>query len=113
MAVINITPNASGHELRKELDHVAQKNGVTLRRLVAAIYEYAVEHQAEFTGSLKEVKRPPGDHIGTEVSDDVGRQLTAWAKSRKIPRGVHCKFVLERALEGNLAERIFGSSGKK
>lgn len=111
MATINITPNASGQDLRKELDDVAQKNGVTLRRLVEAIYEYAVANQDAFTGALKEVKRTPGDHIGTTVSEEVARGLTAWAKQRKIPRGVHCKYILEKALEMKLASQLF--SGKK
>ena len=113
VATINITPNASGEGLRKELDETAQRNGVTLRRLVEAVYEYAVDKQDEFTGALREVKRTPGDHIGTTVSDEVGRKLTAWAKERKIPRGVHCKYVLEKALEMKLAERIFGPKPKK
>lgn len=107
-ADINITPTASGDGLKKELDDQAQRHGATLRRLVAAIYEYAVDHQEEFSGGLRDVRRPPGQHIGTTVSDEVGRQLTAWAKSRGVPRGVHCKYLLEKALELRLPERILG-----
>jgi hypothetical protein len=113
LATINITPNASGEGLRRELDETAQRHGVTLRRLVGAIYEYAVDKQDEFTGALREVKRTPGDHIGTTVSDEVGRKLTGWAKEREIPRGVHCKYVLEKGLEMKLAEHLFGPKGKK
>ncbi|MGR9237106.1 hypothetical protein ACU8NU_37025 (plasmid) [Rhizobium leguminosarum] len=112
MAVINITPNASGQDLRKDLDDAAQKNGVTLRRLVGAIYEYAIDHQSEFSGPLQALKRTPGDHIGTTVSEDVGRKLTTWSKERKVPRGVHCKYVLEKALELKLADKLFSASKK-
>ncbi|HEX8573310.1 MAG TPA: hypothetical protein VF759_11225 [Allosphingosinicella sp.] len=110
-AVINITPSASGEGLRKDLDDTARSYGVTLRTLVAAIYTYAVSHQKEFTGALQNPKRPPGQHIGTSVSDDVGRRLTGWAKARKTPRGIHCNYVLEKALELKLAEKVLAQEG--
>jgi hypothetical protein len=103
---VTIVRSASGAGLRQELDDRAQRLGVTCNRLVAAIYEYAVDHQSEFNGALRDLKRPPGEHIGTGVSEEVSRKLTVWAKTREVPRGVHCKYLLEKALEMNLPDKI-------
>jgi hypothetical protein len=58
------------------------------------------------------VKKPPGQLIGTAVPESVGKRLTAWAQARSTPRGVHCKYLLEKALELNLAEKILSQEGR-
>ncbi|MFZ0847096.1 MAG: hypothetical protein WAM62_15020 [Pseudolabrys sp.] len=99
MATINITPNASAQELRRELDDYARALGVTRRTLTAKIYAYSVANKGEFTGALKNARPSPGDHIGAEVTDEIAKELTRWAKGRGTPRGVHCRYILEKALE--------------
>jgi hypothetical protein len=81
------------------LEEQARIHGLTIRTLVAKIYTFAVDNQDKFSDPLSSARRKPGDHIGAAVEEGIGTKLTAWAKDRSTPRGVHCCFILEKALE--------------
>jgi hypothetical protein len=108
--IVNITQKASAEGLRAELEKEAQRRGKTIRPFVGAIYSYAVKNNGKFSGPLKSSRRKPGDHIGAQVAADVAAKLEDWAKKKETTRGLWCCFLLEKALEDKMLEKIFGSS---
>lgn len=111
--VVNITPNASAEGLRDELEAEAQKNGIALRPLIAVIFEFAARNQGSFNSALRTPRRQKGEHIGATVSSETADKLTAWAKRRKSPRGILCRFILEKALEDKLISKILSDKDKQ
>jgi hypothetical protein len=109
-SVVNITPTASAANLRQDLEREARKRGKPMRGFVGAIYTYAVANRKRFAGSLKEARAPKGDHIGASVSADVAKHLSDWAKAEQTSRGLWCCYILQRALQDNMLDKIFVGS---
>ena len=112
MAVVNITPNAASKGLKEKLEEQARLMGVGHRTLVARIYEYAVRHKREFSSPLRKAGESPGNPIGAPVDEQVAKALTAWAKERGTARGIHCRYILEKAIEMDLSEKLFKTTGE-
>jgi hypothetical protein len=81
-----------------------------VRGFVGEIYSFAVKNPAKFSGPLKPARKKPGKHIGAVVSDTVGKELTRWAKNEKTSRGLWCCYLLEKALQDRMLEKIFGGN---
>lgn len=107
--VVNITPTASAEGLREDLEREANNRGKPIRSLVGAIYRYAAGNKGKFTGALKSARRKPGKHIGATVTETVGRALDQWAKQEQTSRGMWCCYLLEKALQDKMLDKIFGS----
>lgn len=105
--VINITPTASGQQLKETLEVEARKRGMKLRPFVGQILTYSVENQKKFSKPLKEARPKGGAHIGAIASEEVKKKLVAWAKKKKTARGLWCCFILEKTLEDKLLDEIF------
>jgi len=113
---INIAPTASAKGLREKLDRQARRRGLNFRQMVGDILTYASkkEHRKQFQGPLKDpLPEDGGEHIGSRVSSEVKDTLTAWAKERKVSRGIHCRYILEKAIEDDLFDTILGTSSSK
>jgi hypothetical protein len=104
--IVNITPPSSSAALREQLEALADRYGINVRVLVAEVYTYAAKNQEEFSDPLDQAVKRGGLHIGATVSDATAAELTAWAKKKKTPRGRHCAFVLEKALESGVIKKI-------
>jgi hypothetical protein len=108
--VINITPNASAQGLRERLERESASRGKPVRSFVGSIYRYAISNRARFTGPLKNAGSKPGRHIGATVPDNVAKALEKWAHQEETSRGMWCCFILEKALEDGLLDKVFGGS---
>jgi len=108
--VVNITPTASADGLREDLEREARSRGKPIRSLVGSIYSYAVTNKNKFSGALRAPKRKPGQHIGATVSESVCKALDQWAKKEQTSRGMWCCYLLEKALQDKMLDRIFGSA---
>ncbi len=108
MAVINITTTASGYGLKEELEDYAAIRGLKIRTFVGKIFEYSIDHKRKFDKLDKPARKKGGANIGAVVSDHVKSELTKWAKEKNTPRGLHCCFILEKAIDDEaLLNEIF------
>lgn len=106
--VVNITPTASAHGLREMLENAARSRGKPMRPFVGRIYAYAVQNQGKFRGPLRQPMQKPGLHIGATVEESVANKLKKWAKEEQTSRGMWCCYLLEKALQDDILDKVFG-----
>lgn len=111
--VVNITPSSSAFDLREDLEREASARGKPMRSFVGSIYGYAVKNRPTFSGPLRPPRKKPGKHIGATVSDVVAKELDRWSKQEQTTRAMWCCYLLEKALQGKMLERIFGDDRDK
>ena len=105
--VINIIPTSSADGLRSKLEMEARCCGLSFRQFIGDIYTYATRNKKSFSSPFQNPRRRGGDHIGAVVTEQVAKDLTRWAKTKRTARGELCRYILEKILEDGLFNKIF------
>lgn len=112
-STINITPRSSAAGLREEIDERARALGMAPRALVTEIYSYSIKNVGDFAEALATPRAAGGLQIGAPVSMDTHRRLKDWAERKRTPLAIHCRYILEKALEEPLYKRIIDELKKR
>jgi predicted DNA-binding ribbon-helix-helix protein len=105
---VNIQMSASGVGIKEDLQLIASRRAVSVSKIVAQIYEYAVNNTNAFPTEILSPRPKMGKNISTKVSVDVVNKLTEWAKELGRSRANHCCFLLEVVLaDGEIRSAIF------
>ena len=104
---LNVSTSSSSEGLKEDLTREARRRGFTLSRLVRDVLVFALQNKAAFEAPIEDPRDRPGKHISTTVTDDVRDEFTQWANARGTPRTDLIAFVLEKALEDRIVDRIY------
>ena len=107
---VNISVSSSPVGLKEDLSELASRYGMKLSTLIILVYEYSLTNRSIFLGHIENPRPKGGKHISTILPRKAADELTDWANSLGRSRAHHCAFILEKALEEKLIDKITSSN---